>query len=184
MRWERLFEDLEAQLDAGDREEFAAEVADRTRREVARVALLDRFRGAIDAQVELAVEGAGSMRGVVRRVGPGWLLLDVDGQAEVLLTSRGILAVRGLGVAAADPDGVGVVETRLDFGHLMRAVARDRAQVRLVLRDGSSWVGTVDRVGADFVDLAEHEVGAPRRAGEVSGLRTVPFAAISMVRTT
>jgi hypothetical protein len=182
VRWERLFEDLEAQLDAADRDEFAAEVADRTRREVALIGLLDRFRAAVGRPVELTVEGAGTLRGVLRRVGSGWVLLDLAPQPEVLVTARGILAVRGLGVAAAEPAKVGAVDSQLDFGYVMRAVARDRAQVSLMLRTGSSLSGTVDRVGADFVDLAEHDVGAPRRAGELRALRTVAFAAISVVR--
>ena len=43
------------------------------------------------------------------------------------------------------------------------------------LRDGCS-TGTIDRAGADHLDIALHEPGTPRRASEVTGHRIVPFA--------
>jgi hypothetical protein len=183
MRWERLFDDLEAQLEAGERDEFAVEVVDRTRREVARVHLLDRLRRAVGVEVELSIDGAATISAVLRRVGPGWLLVEGASRSQVLVTAHSLLAVRGLPVAAAEPGEVGLVESRLDLGHLLRAVARDRAPVTLTLRDGTQYVGTIDRVGADFLDLAEHASDEPRRVGHVRSLRAVPFAAISMIRT-
>jgi hypothetical protein len=42
--------------------------------------------------------------------------------------------------------------------------------------------GTIDRVGADYLDLAEHAPDEPRRAGSVRAKRTVPFAAILFVQ--
>jgi hypothetical protein len=183
VRWERLFDDLEAQLAATDRDEHSAEIADRTRSEVARVQLFDRLREAVGTQVELSVEGVGGLSGVLRRVGEGWLLVDVASRPDVLVTSLGLLAVQGLPVAAIEPSSIGVVESRLDLGHVMRAVARDRAPVTVVLRDGSSFVGTIDRVGADFVDLAEHAADEPRRSGQVTAMRALALHAISLVRT-
>jgi hypothetical protein len=49
--------------------------------------------------------------------------------------------------------------------------------------DGTTVDGTFDRVGADFVELAEHARGEPRRAAAVSRVRTVPLAAVAVVRT-
>jgi hypothetical protein len=184
VRWERLFDDLEAQLEAGERDELAAEVSDRTRSETARIRMSDRLRQALGANVELTVVGAGTITGVVRRVGQGWLLIDTAMRPEVLVTDQAVLAVRGLPVAASDPATIGIVESRLDLAHILRAVARDRAAVTMVLRDGSSCVGTIDRVGADFVDLAEHAADEPRRAHNVTAIRTVAFSAISLLRGT
>jgi hypothetical protein len=42
--------------------------------------------------------------------------------------------------------------------------------------------GTIDRVGADFFELAEHALDAPRRRGEVQNVRLVPTAALVAVR--
>jgi hypothetical protein len=184
VRWERLFDDLEAQLARSGQEEFAAEISDRTRREIAQVQLLDRLRRAVGTPLDLTIDGAGALQGVVRRVGQGWLLVKVASQPEVVIAAHAILAIRGLPVAAVEPGSIGVVESRLDLGHILRGIARDRTQMTVVLRNGSSLFGTVDRVGADFVDLAEHALGEPRRASDVSARRTVPYPAISVLRAT
>ena len=42
--------------------------------------------------------------------------------------------------------------------------------------------GTIDRAGADHLDIALHEPGTPRRASEVSGHRVVPFGAVAWIR--
>jgi hypothetical protein len=182
VRWDRLFEDLEAQLEVAEREEFAAEVSDRSRREVALVHLADRLRTALGTPVELTIVGTGPLAGVLRRVGASWLLLDVSAQPAALIPSEAILAARGLPGGVVEPARVGVVESRLDLAHVLRAITRDRAPVTLWLRDGTQCTGTLDRVGADFVDLAEHPAGEPRRAGQVSAVRTVTFAGIGAVR--
>jgi hypothetical protein len=43
--------------------------------------------------------------------------------------------------------------------------------------------GTVDRVGADYVELAEHPADQPRRAEAVQGVRAVVIEAVAVVRT-
>jgi hypothetical protein len=53
----------------------------------------------------------------------------------------------------------------------------------MVLDDGSVLVGTVDRVGADYVELAEHPADSPRRAEVVHGVRVVVISAVAVVRT-
>lgn len=184
MRWEDLFRDLEAQLEAAEAAEVAAEVSDRTRREAARLRLVDRLRPAAGHEVRLQVQGGGQVSGRLEQVGAQWVLVaEVAGrQALVPLTS--VLAVAGLGVLSSPPDQEERVFDRLGLGSALRAIARDRRPVTLGLVDGSSLTGTVDRVGADFLELAEHSTGEPRRRGEVSGVRVVPFGAIGTLRST
>lgn len=182
MRWERLFEDLESQLEAADREAFDAEVADRTRREVALVRITDRLREAVGGSIELTVCGADALGGVIRRVGPDWLLLDDGAERDVVIASAAVLTVRHLPAPIAGPASRGTVQSRLTLGHALRGVARDRAAVTVVLRDGARLDGTIDRVGADFVDLAEHPAGEPRRPAQLRGIRTVSFTGLSVIR--
>ena len=182
MRWEALFDDLEAQAAAADAQELAAEVADRSRREVARLRLADRARAAIGVVVTVGVGPAGTLAGRLRRVGPDWWLLVADGGSELLIPVGAAQWVSGLPAAATDPDAVSVVEGRLGLGYVLRIVARDRSSLTVVLRDGGSVAGTIDRVGADFVDVAEHAPGEARRAGAVRSARTIPFDAIAVLR--
>lgn len=182
MRWERLFDDLEAQLAAAQDAEFEAEVAERIRREVARVRLVDRLRAAVGRRIELTVDGAGVVTTEVRRVGDGWLLGEGASGREVVVATDAVVAVRDLPMAAAA--ATSEIERRLDLGYALRAVARDRGTVTVTCRDGSRCTGTVDRVGADFLDLAEHPAGEPRRAGSITGCRTLALAAVSVVQPT
>jgi len=175
MRWERLIQEMEADLDAEERRELVGEVADRTRREVGRLHVVDRLRAAVGREVTLALSGCGPVRGSVRRVGPDWLLLDDAQGSAVLVLLAGILWVEGLAPAAVDPAAVSAVDQRLGVHAVLRATARDRAVVQVLLRDGGELRGTVNRVGADYVEL-----GAEPRVTAVE--RCLPLAAITLVR--
>jgi hypothetical protein len=182
MRWERLFDDVEAQLDAADRAALAGEVADRTRRETARHRLVDRLRASVGADLQLSVAGAGSVQGRLRRVGEGWLLIQPPVGPPALVLRAAVLALGGLPIAAVEPGSEGPVLSKLDVGHALRAIARDRLPVAVVLRDGSRLDGTLDRVGSDFADLAVHPVGEARRQSQVLSVRTVTFDGMAVVR--
>lgn len=182
MRWEQLFRDLEAQIEAAQAAELDAEVADRTRRESALLAFADRARGGTGARVTVQVRGGGTVEGVLLEVGSEWLLLAEDGGRDAVLPLAAVLSLSGLGrwTAAAAP--AGSVTARLGLGSALRGIARDRVAVSLELADGRVLSGTVDRVGADFLELSAHGVGEARRSAEVSGVRTVPLAALVVVR--
>lgn len=178
VRWERLFADLAAQFDAAEEAEFAGEVAERSRRELALVKLVDRLRSASE-EVHLGLPAGETVRGRVVGCGPDWLLL-ADDATETLVVLSAVAWVRGLS-GAADPTP-SVVTARLGLGHALRGIARDRAETTVLLTTGARLTGTIDRVGADFVDLAEHPVGEPRRAAAVQSLRTLPFASMASLR--
>ena len=178
MRWERLFADLEAQYDAAATAELAGEIADRSRREIALVPLAARVRAA-EAEVQVAVRGGEPIRGTVSACGPDWMLLALD-DVETLVPLSAVSWVRGL-PATADT-AVSLVAAKLVLGHALRGIARDRAETTVTLTTGERLTGTLDRVGADFVDLAEHPLGEPRRANAVRSIRTVPMGALSALR--
>lgn len=181
MRWDRLFRDLEAQLDAADAAELHAEVADRTRRESALVAMVDRARGAAGSRVSVRVTGAGVVDGVLLEAGSEWLLLAEPGGREALLPLTAVVSVAGLNVRTASP--AGQVFARLGLAAALRAIARDRAAVSVGLVDGSVLTGTLDRVGVDFAEVSIHGAGEAPRRSEVSGVRLLPFSALALVRS-
>jgi len=182
VRWQRLFDDLEAQAEAYDAAEFEAEVSERIRYEVGQLRLIDRLRPVVGHQVEVSCRGAGRLSGRLDRVGADWLLLAEQADRHVMVAVAAVMAIGGLGAMSAVPGSEGKVGARLDFRRAARGVARDRSPVQMVLIDGSVVAGTLDRVGADFIEIAEHPPGEPRRAGTVHGVRTVPFTAVAVVR--
>jgi len=183
MRWEELFADLEAQWDAAAARDLAGEVTDRTRRETGLLRLQDRLRAGIGDQLGLLCEGAGSLRGRLLDVGVDWLLLQDAGRRELLVPAAALLGVSGVGTRSEVPGSDGDVSRRLDLRYALRALARSRAAVEVSLRDGTTLSGTLDRVGADHVDLAEHPPGEARRAVAVRQVRVIPTAALSAIRS-
>jgi hypothetical protein len=183
MRWEQLFADLEAQAAEHEAAAEQAEDASRARAEYGRVLLADRVRGSLGQELSLRCRGAGELAGRLLDVGVDWVLL-VDAQGrEVLVAARAVSAVAGLaGVTAAVPPD-GEVARRLDLRRALRGLARDRATVSCLLEDGGVLAGTVDRVGADFLELAEHPLDQPRRRGAVTAVLGVPLRAVVAVRT-
>lgn len=182
MRWQGLFDDLEAQFDAAQAAEVAGEVAERTRRETALLRLVDRLRAAEGAEVAVTLPGAGVLRGRLLDAGADWLLMEESGLREVLVPLAAVLGVTGLGGRSAVPDDSPVAK-RLDLRWALRGLARSRTGVALALLDGSVVTGTLDRVGADHLDLAEHGQGEARRAAAVRQVRLVPLAALALIRS-
>lgn len=181
MRWDGLFADLEAQAEALEIAERAAEVEELARAEFGRITLLDRLRPGVGAPVRLRL-GATTVAGVVRRVGPDWLLVDEGAGREAVVVAAALLGVSGLPRVSAPPDSVGVVESRVGLRHVLRGIARDRSPVRVVDRSGATLDGTLDRLGADFVELAEHAAGELRRRSDVRDITVVPLDALVVVR--
>jgi hypothetical protein len=183
MRWQALFDDLEAQIEAAEAADLQAEVADRTRREVALLRVVDRLRAAAGHPVAVSVHGAGVVHGRLLDVGEDWALLEESAGREALVPLEAVLAITGLGLRTGVPGSEGEVGRRLDLRWALRGLARNRAGVTIVLRDGSAVTGTLDRVGSDHVDVAERTPGEARRASAVRQVRLIPLAALALLRS-
>jgi hypothetical protein len=183
MRWQQLFDDLGSQFDAQEAAAERAESASRARAEMGAVRLAERLAGALGFPVGLGVQGAGQVAGVLAGIGPDWVLLE-DGQGrEQLVALAAVRTVAGLGRRTAAPEPAGAVRSRLDLRRALRGLARDRSAVQLVLDDGGTLTGTLDRVGSDFVELAVHPSDEPRRRESVQDVRAVVIGAVAVVRT-
>ncbi len=178
-RWERLFADLDASWQATERRELDSEIADRTRRERARVPLVDRFCAHRGHELELRLAGGLRVQGRVVDVGGDWIALAAGAVRGLLLPLDAIASVSGL-TPRSTPDRTA---RRFGLGYALRAISRDRAAAQIVDRSGTTYTGTIDVVGADFIDLAEHPTDEPRRPDNVRASRTIPFAGLAYVRT-
>lgn len=182
MRWERLFTDLEGQLEAVATDQLDADVADRTRRELAATTFEGRLRGAVGRVLELSVAGLGPLAGEVRRVGPGWLMVDVVGGSPAVVSARFVTGARDLPMATREELGAATANAAPGLVPVLRVLSRDRTVTAVVLATGATYTGTVDRVGTDYFDLAEHSLDEPRRASVIRGVRTIPTSAVAALR--
>jgi len=186
MRWDALFADLEAAA-AGDwQRERDAEIAERTRAELARLRLVDRLRAVADGRPGLDVElgvrvmSAGVVRGSLTRVADEWFVL-VTASHEWVVATDAVLGVTGLPPAARSPESQGTVARSWGWSAAWRVLARDRTEVHVIRRDGSTVTGLASRAGRDFVELtASERLAEPVRSG--TGSELVPHAAIAAVR--
>jgi hypothetical protein len=182
MRWERLFDDLEAGLDEHERALVDTDVADLVRAERGRVALSDRLRAHLGAPLVWTVlstgDGGDVLHGEPVDVGTDWVLIR-SGRNEILLRLAGVESVTGLSrTVAPDP---GEVTRRLRISTILRGLARDRAVVLVRLGSGRRITGTIDRVGQDHVDLAVHPLDQPRRSEGVLEVRSILLSAVVSV---
>jgi hypothetical protein len=121
----------------------------------------------LDHRVEAALS-------VVPATGSGSVHVD----RPVLVATQAIRSVTGLGGA----EHTGAVAKAFGLGSALRAVSRDRAVVDVVDVDGAVVTGTIDSVGQDYLEVAEHSADLPRRAENVLAVRAIPFAGVAMVR--
>lgn len=182
MRWDELFADLEARADAIDTAARSAEIDERTRGEIGALGMHERLRAAVDTPLRLRLSGQLALVATLLRVGPDWLLLTEDGGREAVVPTAHVLGVRGLARYSAAPGTGGRVESRLGLRHALRGIARDRSSCRLHLADATTLDATLDRVGADFVEVATHGAGELRRRNEVRDVELVPLRALVAVR--
>lgn len=183
MRWTDLFDDLEAQLRAQEAAQIQGEVAEHTRAALGRVSLSERFLADLGARVRLSLRGGLVIDGALIEVGSDWLLLHEDGAArprELLIVTATTLSVSGLS-GRSDEGRPGRVQRSLDLRQALRALSRDRALVRVHDLDGGLTLGTIDRVGADHLDLSRHPDDLPRRDRDVFSVVSIPYQALVCV---
>lgn len=194
MRWDRFFEDLEDQLDSEWEAERLALDTEAERLRLSHVTLRERLAllAAQDATAEPAFElrDGAVAAGRLAAVGADWAAIEPSGtRAGVLVVPLG--AVRSIGLSHSDvlrtarPPGSArrvSLADRMGLGFVLRDAARRRAAVTLRLDGGRTLAGTIDRAGADHLDIALHEPGSARRSSEVTGFRLVSFSAVVWVR--
>ena len=177
MRWDALFADLEARWDAEGRAERDAEVADRTRREHASIELLTRLAGH-QGEVRVRVAAGVVLEGLVLDVGKDWVLLEIPlRRRQALIPMSAVRAIEGLGRRSVSAR----TARRFGWGYAVRALARDRAVVQITDLDGTVVTGTIDIVGADYLELAAHPVDEARRSAAVRTTVVVPRVAVALI---
>jgi hypothetical protein len=183
VRWEGLFSDLEAQAEELERTERALEIGERARIEVGALGIVERLLPARGSIVRLRCQGDLRLAGALQQVGLEWALIDGGRGDETLVALDNVLSVVGLTrLSAAAPRGAGPAPVTLSLRQALRGLGSDRSVCQIRLVDASTLVGTIDRVGADFAEIAVHAPGEPRRRSEVLAMQLLAITAIVAVR--
>lgn len=192
MRWDRFFDDLEDQLASEWEAERAALDTEAERLRLSRVRLAERLSLLVSREAPTAasfeLSDGTTLRATVSGVGADWVALEpAEGRVGVVIAP--FTAIHAIGMPHPDllrtarpAPAPPALNERLTFGFVLRDLVRRRAGVAVQLSSGRAFTGTIDRAGADHLDLALHDPGSPRRADAVTGYRMVPFAAIAWVR--
>lgn len=147
MRWERLFNELEAQagdLEIQERDALVDELRDGEWAETP-------WRSLLGGKVVLDVLGAGRIAGECVLVNEHVVQLRSDRTEHVVSTSAVVAVISS--ERRADP--ASSVSAALGWGHVFRALRNTGEPVRLRAIDGSSFDGTIVVIGADFVRVRE-----------------------------
>ena len=175
-RFDDLLVGILAEAEAADAASMDADIAEVERATRAELRLLDRLRGQRQASIEIV--GGGQVTGLIAAVGRDVVVMAAN-DGDWVIPAWGVAAVIELGFGAREAASP---SERLGFASVARAWARQRSVVR-VLRTGAGPLdGTIDAVGADHLDLAEHDPGEPRRPEAVRRRLTVPLGAIAALR--
>ena len=176
----RVFDELEAEFEAGLRREAEQETLAAVRAEVGATVLWEQLARRIDSDMTVFA-GVRAFRGSVVASYPEFLVLRAAGGAEHLIRYGPAVSV----AVAAEPPTLRpappAAARRYQFALALRELARRREPVRVELVDGARCDGTIEAVGSDYLEVAEHDLGEARRRVAVRARRFVEFGAVVAV---
>jgi hypothetical protein len=176
----RVFDDLEVEFEAGLRREAEQETMAAVRAELGSTVLWEQLARRVDSEV-VAFAGPRALRGSVVASYPEFLVLRAADGAEQLIRLGPAVSV----ALAPEPPSLrptpDAATRRYQFALALRELARRREPVRVELVDGARCDGTIEAVGSDYLEVAEHDPGEPRRRAAVRARRFVGFAAVAAV---
>lgn len=175
-RFDDLLAGIAAEVAAADAAALDADIAEVERAARAEAHLLDRLRA--QRHVTLEVVGGPMVSGLVAVVGRDVIVLAAD-DGDWAIPVWGIAAVVNPAEGTAF---AGSVTERLGLASVARSWARQRSVVRVMRVGAMPLDGTIDAVGADHLEVAEHDPGEPRRPEAVRRQVLIPLGAVSALR--
>jgi hypothetical protein len=176
----RVFEELEAEFEAGLRREAEQETMAAVRAEVGATVLWEQVARRVGTEAA-AFAGARAFRGTAVAGYPEFLVLRAADGTEHLIRYGPAISI----ALPAEPPTLrpapAAAARRYQFALALREPARRREPVRVELADGTSCDGTIESVGSDYLEVAEHDLGEARRRAAVRARRFMGFAAVVAV---
>jgi hypothetical protein len=194
VRWQNLFDDLESQLESELGADEVDLLAEEERLRLGRLTLRDRIRAlhaeAPASALRVTLRDGARLTLRIAAIGRDWVAGELDAGAwrSAIIPLAAVSALEPVGGQLAAslrvdpaPEPPTALSARLGLAFVLRDLCRRRAEVEVQVL-GDRRHGTIDRVGRDHLDLAEHAAGEPRRAAAVARIRIVAFAAVDLVR--
>lgn len=168
---------------------------ERERRRVAGLTLRDRLRALANGlepgeRITIALASGELIAVIPGEFGADWFAADLVGEAgrgdACIVPLRGIAALlltRSQAARSAEPDvpAMSRLAERFGIATMFRDLARRRELCEVELAVGSL-TGTIDRVGRDHLEVAEHGADGERRASDVARFRILPIDEVRLVR--
>jgi hypothetical protein len=176
----RVFEELEAEFEAGLRREADQETAAALRAGIGETVLWEQLARRTGTQA-VAHAGSRRFRGVVVASYPEFLVLhDGDGTEHLIRYGPATSVALPAEPTTLQPAPAAAAR-RYRLSLALRELARRREPVRVELADGGRVDGTIEAVGSDYLEIAEHDPGEARRRRAVKARRFLGLAAIAAV---
>src|SRR5829696_962551 len=176
----RVFDELEAEFEAGLRLEAEQESLAAVRAELGATVLWEQLARRVGMETVVHA-GAHTFRGTIVASYPEFLVVRTADGAEQLIRHGPAFSVALAPESPSLRPTPGAATRRYQFALALRELARRREPVRVLLGDASSCDGTIEAVGSDYLEIAEHNLGEARRRGAVRARRFVGFAAVVAV---
>jgi hypothetical protein len=176
----RVFDELEAESEAGLRREAEQEAVAAVRTELGATVLWEQLARRLGGEATI-IAGARTFRGTAVASYPEFLVLRAADGTEHLIRYGAAVSV----ALPAEPPALRPTPTsatrRYQLALALRELARRREPVRVELVDATRCDGTIEAVGSDYLEIAEHELGEARRRVAVRARRFVGFEAVVAV---
>lgn len=190
VRWDALFADLDAQLQAQADQRFQAEVQQARELERSQLLLADRLRAHLEdqryasEQLSVLLRGGRRITCCLESVGADWIAGSA-GVHSLLIPLPAVLMVESLARTAAQETSP--TRRRLTIAAPLRALMNDRAGVAVFGEgadgDAELAAGRLIAVGKDHFDvlMPAADGHAPKRDGR--SIRTIPLNAVALIRS-
>jgi hypothetical protein len=176
----RVFDELEAEFEAGLRREAEQEAMAAVRAEVGATVLWEELARRIGGDATVFA-GTRAFRGGVVASYPEFVVLRAADGAEHLIRYGPAVSIALSAEAQTLRPAPPPAARRYQFALALRELARRREPIRVELVDGARCDGTIEAVGSDYLEVAEHDLGEARRRVAVRARRFVGFAAVAAV---
>ena len=176
----RVFDELEAEFEAGLRREAEQETMAAVRAEVGATVLWEQLARRIGTEAAVFA-GVRVFRGNTVASYPEFLVLRAADGTEHLIPFGPAVSFAMPAEPSTLRPAPAAAARRYQFALAFRELARRREPVRVELVDGTSCDGTIESVGSDYLEVAEHDLGEARRRAAVRARRFVGFAAVVAV---